>query len=243
MVKEKPEENTVEEESSEETKSKIYVLSIQILFGIIIGISFIDYHKTLVPFNFTFETLMVFVAYATVLMSLIGYSIAIKHRFHKKFHRFFIDILLLYFYYQLVYSLQTSFDYFLWFFPMIFGSYVVWQVLEYYEWKDDNKKPYSHPEYKLVVIGTIVFTIAFLLIALSYNGMVEERTDGVLHYLDVGIFNGTAVVEERDDHVLHYLDVDGIEWIIITILAVLVISFRIFFYQVPKFIKKPDKHS
>ncbi|MBS3926445.1 MAG: hypothetical protein KGZ34_07150 [Nitrosarchaeum sp.] len=204
----------IENESSNETKSKIYVLSIQILFGIIIGISFIDYHKTLVPFNPNIETLMIFVTYATVLMSLIGYSIAVTHRFHKNFSRFAIDIFLLYLYYQLVYSLQTSFDYFLWIFPIIFGSYVVWQILEYYEWKDDDK-PYKKKEYKWVLIGTIIFTIAFFLLALFYNGtiVVEDRTDGVLHYLDESI----------------------IEWGILSILVALVFGFRIFFYCVQKY--------
>ena len=224
------------EKSFEQTKSEIYVSAIQILFGIIIGISFIDYHKTLVPpFNYNFETLLIFVTYATVLMSLIGFSIAVKYRFHKKIWRFGIDVFLLYLYYQLVYSLQSSFDYFLWVFPMIFGSYVVWQILEYYEWKDEKIHKYTKKEFRWVISGTFIFTILFLLIALSYNGMVEERAYDVLHYLDLDLVNGTAMVEERDDNVLHYLDVSIMEWGILSILVALVFGFRIFFYLVQKY--------
>ena len=90
------------EESTSKINSKIYVLTIQILFGIIIGISFTDYHNELVPFNPNFETAMIGVAFATVVVSLVGYSIAIKHRHHKNFLRFGLDVLLLYLYYQLV---------------------------------------------------------------------------------------------------------------------------------------------
>ncbi len=240
MGEEKPTTCT-DKKSPEQIKSEIYVSAIQILFGIIIAISFIDYHKTLVPpFNYNFETLLIFVTYATVLMSLIGFSIAVKYRFHKKVWRFGIDVFLLYLYFQLVYSLQFSFDYFLWIFPMIFGSYVVWQILEYHEWKGEKIYKYKEKEFKWVIGGTGVFTIAFLLIALSYNGIVEERDDHILHYLDVGILNGTAVVEERDDHILHYLDVSNIEWGILCILVALVFGFRIFFYVVQKYKTKSD---
>jgi len=228
---------TGEKKPCQQTKSEIYVSAIQILFGIIIAISFIDYHKTLVPpFNYNFETLLIFVTYATVLMSLIGFSIAVKNRFHKKIWRFGIDVFLLYLYFQLVYSLQFSFDYFLWIFPMIFGSYVVWQVLEYYEWKStDNEKPYTHKEFKWVFGGTFFFTIVFLLVALSYNGIVEEKNGYFLHDLDMGLINGTAIVEERTDGVLHYLNVGDIEWKILGFLVALVFGFRIFFYYVQKY--------
>lgn len=176
-----------EKKSINNNKSQIYVLTIQILFGIIIGISFTDYHKELVPFEFNFETIVIFVAYATVLLSLIGYSITIKYRYHQNFLRFCLDIFLLYLYYQLVYSLQNSFDYFLSIFPIIFGIYVIWQCLEYLEWRNID---YSKKEFKKIVLGTVVFFGIFLAISILYDGnqiQIQEGEDQILNYWPITI--------------------------------------------------------
>ena len=170
-------------------KSRTYLLTIQILFSIIIGISFIDYQKELVPFNWNFETAMIFVAYATVLLSLIGYSIAVKYRYHRNFLRFGLDLFLLYLYYQLVYGLQNSFDYFLFIFPIIFGVYVIWQFLEYVEWRrDDGNDKYKRKEFLILFFGTLTFFAIFLAIFLFYDGTsmnVNKGTDLVLNYRPV----------------------------------------------------------
>jgi len=197
------------EESKEQSKSKIYVLTIQILFGIIIGISFTDYHKELVPFNPSFETIMIFVAYATVLLSLVGYSITVKFRYHKKIWRFILDIILLYLYYQLVYSPRTGFDYFLWIFPAIFFIYVIWQILEYGEWRNEENHKYKLKPFLITVVVTIAFTIAFGLIAYLYQGEA-------------------ALQNSTETGVIKYLSVTNLEWIILGIIVSLQFVFRIF---------------
>jgi hypothetical protein len=210
-----PENSDTYKESTNETKSKIYVLTIQILFGIIIGISFTDYHKELVPFRYNFETIMIFVAYSTVLLSLIGYSITIHYRYHRNFLRFSLDIFLLYLYYQLVYSPQNSFDYFLSIFPIIFGIYVIWQCLEYLEWR---KKDYPKKEFRKIVLGTIVFFAIFLAISLLYDGSLIQTN--------------------APNQILNYWPITDNEKIVLGSIIVLLFLFRIFIAKIsskPKF--------
>jgi len=125
-------------------RSKIYVISIQIIFGVIIGASFIEYNLELVPISSDFESSFILVAYSTVFASLIGYSIVIKAQFHKNLFRFVIDIILMYLYFQLIYSPQINFGYFLAMHAWIYGLYVLWQFLEYTEWGGSLKKKLSY---------------------------------------------------------------------------------------------------
>lgn len=184
-------------------KSRTYVKTIQILFAIVIGISFTDYYKELVPFVWNFETVMIFVAYATVLLSLIGYSIAIHYRYHRNFLRFGLDLFLLYLYYQLVYGLQNNFEYFLSIFPIIFGIYVIWQGLEFVEWRreDSKERKYHSKEFLQIFFGTIVFFGIFLGLSLMYDGNsmnINQGTELVMNYWPVTdtekIFLGTIIV-------------------------------------------------
>lgn len=195
---------------SSDKKSEIYVITIQILFSIIIGISLTDYHKELVPFEFNFETLMIATAFAAVLVSLVGYSITIQIRHHKNITRFIVDLFLLFLYYQLVYSPLNNFKYFLQIFPLIFGAYLVWQILEYIEWR--GQEGYADDKFIITFFGTVVFFIAFLLLAIFYNG--------------------TAIVEDNPSKKLHYLLVGEIEYTAIFIILSLLVTFRIFIWKV-----------
>jgi len=142
-----------------EDRSKIYVLAIQIIFGVIIGVSLINYSVELVPIAFSFEQAMVLIAFSTVMVSLIGYSITIKARPHRNFLRFVIDLILLYFYFQLIYSPLQSFEYFLLWFPLIFGLYVLWQYLEAKEYKSISAKNFRF---------SIGIFVGFVLIYVAY---------------------------------------------------------------------------
>jgi hypothetical protein len=175
------------EKEKAKRKSKIYVTTIQILFGIIIGMSFTDYHTTLIPYRFNFETSMILLAYATVLVSLVGYSITIKERYHINFVRFLLDVLLLYIYYQLVYSPLYGFRTFLVNFPLIFNIYIVWQLLEYFEWRNDKKNPYRENPFLLTIFGTMGFLGCFLAIMIFYNGAATVEDVGILKYSSVGL--------------------------------------------------------
>lgn len=194
-------------------KSKVYVLTVQLLFGIVIGISFTDYVKVLVPFKFNFITGMILLSHATVLLSIVGYSFATKARYHKNFLRFPLDVLLLFLYYQLVYSPKQSFQYFLSIYPIIFGIYLIWQILEYLEW---NRKNYGKKEFLIVFIGTILFTVAFVYILTSYHGPISLYGD------------------YDKDHMINYWPVSDNEKHILYALGGLIVGFRIFYFAVER---------
>ena len=49
------------EETPDQKRSNVYVLAIEIIFSVIIAVSFTDYHEQLVPFIFDFEGIMILV--------------------------------------------------------------------------------------------------------------------------------------------------------------------------------------
>jgi len=184
----------------DKTRSDIYVISIQILFSVIIGVSIIDYHTTLVPFNANFETFTIVAAYSTVLMSLVGYSIAIKKQYHKNVWRFVLDVILLYLYFQLVYSLQEDFIYFLFMFPFIYGIYLIWQYLEYKEWGGSLRSKFS---YSIPIFAIFVIVCLYEV-----------------------FFNTNRIVIDNSNP-LQYQSVTIVEWIIMCIVFALVFGFRV----------------
>lgn len=200
-------------EQTTKNNSDIYFIIIQVLFGIVIGISFIDYHDDLVPFTPNFETLLIVTPYFTVLASFAGYSITIKNRPHRNVTRFIIDLFLLYLYYQLIYSVQFHFKYFLAIFPLIFGSYIIWQILEYREWKGSGG--YKFESFKNTLVPTIVFFIAFL-------GLVGFN-----------LTNDSTYVIDMHDSKLHYV-VSSTGLLTVCIILVLLTAFRIWIYKVNK---------
>lgn len=200
-------EDTQPDELTAKKRSAIYVLAIQVIFGVVIGVSLTGYHKELVPFSWDFEAAMILVTFSVVFASLIGYTIAIKARYHKNFIRFALDIILLYLYFQLIYSPQSSFEYFLGIFPWIFGLYVIWQFFEYREWKGSLWKKFSYG---------LPFWGAFLGIYIYYK-----------------IFSSLAIQKISDEvSRLDYEPVGNAEWWILGILFFLTIGFRIASYLI-----------
>jgi len=155
MTDSEPKKNVV----SIDDRSGIYVIAIQIIFGVVIGVSLINYNAELVPITFSFEQGMVLVAFSTVIASLVGYSISVKARPHRNFSRFVIDLILLYFYFQLIYSPLQNFEYFLLWFPLIFGLYVLWQYLQAKEYKSISAKNFRF---------SIGIFVSFVIICIAY---------------------------------------------------------------------------
>ena len=97
---------------------------------------------------------------------------------------------------------------------MIFGVYVIWQYLEYLEWKDvTGDGTYSIEEFKKIIIGTILFTFAFSVIALLYYGL--EKIQNIT----------------EPNHVLNYWPVTTVEILILGALIGLIIGFRVFIFK------------
>jgi len=186
----------------------IYKLAIEIIFGVIIGVSFIGYHKELVPFAFNFETAMIITAYITVLASLVGYMITLLTREHKYVYRFVIDLVLVFLYFQLIYSPKHDFELFLSIFPWIFGLYLIWQAFEYYEYK--NAPNYSGFKRKVVYSGPI-FAIS-LVVWIYYVFVYAEKAINVAA-------EGTAI---------SYENVTSVEWVLLGIILGTVLGFRIY---------------
>ena len=186
--------------------ASIYKLVIEIIFGVIIGVSFTDYHKELVPFSFSFETVMILTSYITVLVSLVGYMITINKREHKHAYRFWIDLVLVFLYYQLIYSPKHNFELFLSIFPWIFGLYLIWQVFEYYEYKGSEN--YSGLKNKIIRSGPI-FAISLIMWA-YYSLWYAEK----------------AINNEVKETAISYGNVTSVEWVLLIILLASVLGFR-----------------
>ncbi len=179
------------------------------------GISFVDYNKELVPATFNFETCMILVANVTVLVSLVGWSIGVKVRPHRNVSRFILDVILLYVYFQLVYSPLHGFEYFLGIFPWIFGIYALWQVLEYREWKNgEDGKSISLKRFLKTVGYTTGIAIAL----------------GLLYYIYESLPSKIHIISKVGEQ-LQYSSVSMCEWYVLMTVFGLVMGFRLLLWK------------
>jgi hypothetical protein len=107
--------------------TRIHLDLIDIVFGVIVGVSFTDFRDILVPISVKFETFTLLLAYVTVIGSWIGYHRAINKKPDESAVRFIIDLIILYLYFYLIYSI-TDFFTVLAILPLIFGLYTIWAV-------------------------------------------------------------------------------------------------------------------
>jgi len=188
----------------DEQRSGIYATSIEIIFAIIVSLSFFTFYQELVPLSLDFESTLILVSLCTVLASLVGYLDSIKKRPHKNLKRFVVDLVVLYFYFQLLYSPGVSFEYFLQLYPIIFGLYLAWQYFEHKSWRNRFFRSNGY---------TIPFFAAFLGLYLYYQSLPQKIQ---------AAFDATGR--------LQYNDVGNTEWLILLFVFLLVIGFRIASY-------------
>src|SRR5690348_362257 len=100
--------------------TKVYLDLVDIIFGIIIGVSFTQF----VPLTLHFKTFTIILAYTMVVGSWVGYHAAMKSSY-KGSYRFFIDLILLYLYNYLINSVEDFFT-MLVIFSIIFFFYLLW---------------------------------------------------------------------------------------------------------------------
>ena len=146
------------EESSGKV-TQVYVSFIDVLFGVVVGISFVQF----VPITLEFKTFTALLAYATVVASWVGYHKALSNGSDKYIgpSRFVIDIILLYLYYYLISSFN-NFPLMLFIFPIIFVFYVLWELSRLIElWKKNE------PKYR--IIWNSIFLILFLIQLAAYS--------------------------------------------------------------------------
>jgi hypothetical protein len=105
--------------------TQVYIGFVDILFGVVVGISFAQF----VPITLEFKTFTAILAYSTVVASWVGFHKGFKSGSddYKGPYRFVIDIILLYLYYYLINSFN-DFPLMLVILPIIFGFYVLWEL-------------------------------------------------------------------------------------------------------------------
>jgi hypothetical protein len=82
---------------------------------------------------------MVLVAFITVIADMIGFIKNIEIRPYQTFRRYILDLIILYLYFQLLYSPLVSLEFFFKMYILIFGAYLIWVWLEYLEYKNDKE--------------------------------------------------------------------------------------------------------
>lgn len=148
--------------------TQVYIGFIDVLFGVVVGISFAQF----VPLTLEFKTFTAILAYATVVASWVGYHTAFRKGSddYSGPYRFVIDIILLYLYYYLINS-SNNFPLMLAIFPFIFGFYVLWELSRLLELGKKKK-----PDFRIIWNSIFLILFSIQLAVYSYfanlSGMV-----------------------------------------------------------------------
>lgn len=139
--------------------TQVYVGFIDVLFGVVVGVSFAQF----VPITLEFKTFTAILAYATVVASWVGYHKAFRSGSDDYIgpYRFVFDIILLYLYYYLINSFN-NFPLMLVIFPIIFGFYVLWESSRLIELRKKNE-----PKFRFK--WNIIFLFLFLIQLAVYS--------------------------------------------------------------------------
>jgi len=134
------------------TLADFYQHAINVLFAFVIISSFDIATVLFVPFdnlwdykNFERASALIFV-YFFIITGWIGYFKSIRHKEHTEtklgITRFAIDLFILYLYYYLVTLIRnnTYSDIFNWGLPIIFGLYMLWDILKWFEYRQDPEE-------------------------------------------------------------------------------------------------------
>jgi len=147
-----------------------YVAFIDVLFAVVIGQSFVllldkDYYKLWFaePFTYAFGIFTIFLVYALVISSWVGYHQSIKAYPIQSIWRFFIDVILLFLYY-LAFASASNFGMVLFVLFTSFFAYSIWDGIRLYELRNEL----TNELWKRLVC-TIVFFGFFVAIFFSYD--------------------------------------------------------------------------
>jgi len=162
--------------------SDIYLRLADVIFGVIIAASFFQFQDDLVPFVFSFNTMMLLVAYIIVVLSWIGYHKAVEDKPHKDWSRFVIDLVLLFLYFQLIFT--RNLEDFIWTNMLIFGLYLVWVIKRRFEYKPEEGKETTEI---IKIIRSVVIFIVLIGLYYFYSNMEVDNS--------VEIFFGNSISE------------------------------------------------
>jgi hypothetical protein len=175
--------------------AEFYKYAVFVVFAVIIGQSFVKSTTILIPFNrlSTYEgfenAFMLLLVYFFIITSWIGYFQSIIRKPHTETKigtaRFGTDLFILYIFYyilNLVPDKRNHGDFFIWAFPLIFGTFLLWDILKYFEYRRVVKE--KHEDRRNRVVITAVFFGVVIAQSYLYENVV--RTLGLT-------YNGTPI--------------------------------------------------
>jgi len=191
------------------SKNDIYVTGIHILFALVIGSIFASFSEDLFPITvmeFSFKSVLIFITLATIILSWVGYNKRIEEYGHESGTLFVIDIVIIYFYFQMVYSINESFKIFALSMALLFVAYSVWYYLKY---RQDHKKR-NIKKFQFQIIALIGSTAIFFIL---FGAIETELISNV-------VFN------VQDNEIDQTSNERNLVWVLI-LMAVLLIPFRL----------------
>ncbi|MEM3160210.1 MAG: hypothetical protein QXJ74_05460 [Nitrososphaera sp.] len=105
---------------------KIYVGFGDIIYALIIGSSFEVLKTSFLPLQISFATFTIFLAYATIVQSWIGYHRVIESHSYKNSFRFLVDLIVWFLFFILVFSVNNFADY-IKIYPAILFFLMLWR--------------------------------------------------------------------------------------------------------------------
>ncbi|MGD9534836.1 MAG: hypothetical protein AB7V56_13845 [Candidatus Nitrosocosmicus sp.] len=166
-----------------ENLPRFFEYAIHTLYAVVIGLGFEVSNSIVIPIEKIPEhwnnALVLFLGYSLLVSSWIGYYLSIRKHSHKGklgFFRFIIDIFVVYIFYYLIYLSKVALDpnnrqylddVFL-ILPLIYGVYLVWDIIKYYEHKKKSQSKIERTD-KISRIGiTIDYLLIFVIISIFY---------------------------------------------------------------------------
>ncbi len=107
--------------------SQTYVGFAHIIYALIIGLSYETLKTAFIPFQISFHLFTVFLAYAVVVQSWIGYNQAVHSHSYKGSLKFIIDLVILFLMFLLLSFSVGEFANYITIFPIIFFFLMIWR--------------------------------------------------------------------------------------------------------------------
>lgn len=192
------------EQLNPKTLGDFYQFAIHLIYAVIIGQSFFIASSVFVPidnvFNFIgFENgYALFLAYVISITGWVGWARSISKLPHSENalgnFRFITDLIIMFLYYYLLSlanpdKIHRYGETFIWVFPAIFGAYIVWDILKYFEYKCDAQKAIKDRKRRLWI--TVGFFIVFVIQSFIFQYVTTDQQflkwDGNVLWIEIFI--------------------------------------------------------
>jgi hypothetical protein len=160
--------------------SEFFEHAINVLFAVVIGISFQISSQVVIPIEeiqkHVISAGILVLGYGIVISGWIGYYLSIKDHPHKGklgYVRFVLDVLTLYLFYYIinlakVENEQYRKDVFVYLLPIIYGVYIFWDIVKYFEHKKKNQTKEEKNDRIHRIRITVDYLVSFIIIAFIY---------------------------------------------------------------------------